>query len=70
MKINSLETMEKIVSKNSNLFWEGWSVCTYLEEDGLYSSEGVYKEGQWIKKKTFEYAFNGWNIPDRFVKNV
>jgi hypothetical protein len=70
MKINDLETMEKIVKSNSDLFWEGWSVCTYIKEDGFYHSDGVYKDGQWLRKKTFEYTSNGWNIPDKAIDIV
>jgi hypothetical protein len=70
MKITNLETMEDIVRKNSNLFWEGWSVCVYIKEDGFYSSSGIYKNEEWLKKRIFEYTAHGWNIPDRFIKNV
>jgi hypothetical protein len=70
MKINNLENMEAIVSKNSNLFWDGWTVCTYLDEDGFYSSDGVFLSKTWLIKKRFEFVNGNWEIPDRFVKNV
>lgn len=70
MMITDLNHMESIVGSNPNLFWEGWSVCTYIKEDGFYSNNGVYKDGEWLKKRVFEYSKDGWNIPDRFIKNV
>ena len=70
MKINNIEEMELIVKKNSQLFWEGWTVCTYVNEDGFYSSDGVYKDENWIIKKRFEFNNGYWNIPDRFIKYV
>lgn len=70
MKINSLETMEQVVNKNSNLFWEGWTVCTYLNQDGFYSSDGVFKDETWLTKKRFEFINGYWEIPDRLIKNV
>lgn len=69
MKIIDLDQMEKIVKNNPQLFWEGWTVCTYSDEDGFYSKDGSFHEDKWMRKKIFEYA-NGWNIPDRLIKNV
>jgi hypothetical protein len=70
MKIKSLEEMENIVSKNSNLFWEGWDVYTKIKEDGFYSNEGFYDNNSWLVKKKFSFNGEFWEIPDRFVKNV
>lgn len=70
MKINSLEKMEDIVKKSPQLFWEGWTVCVYLDEDGFFSTDGVFKNEKWLTKRRFEYVGDGWNIPDRFVKSV
>lgn len=70
MKITNLDQMESIVKKSPNLFWEGWNVCTYLNEDGFYSTDGVFKDNKWLTKRSFEFSNGYWNIPDRFLKNV
>ena len=38
MLIRSLNTMEKIVSKNKNLIWRGWDVVDLKESDTAKTS--------------------------------
>lgn len=70
MKISNLDQMEKIVKSNPNLFWEGWDVCTYVDEDGFYETDGAYNGEKWMRKKRFELSNGKWEIPDRLMKNV
>lgn len=70
MKINSLEEMEKIVNNNKNLFWEGWNVCAYENEDGFYSKKGIYKDNKWLIKNSFLFKDNAWTIPDRYINGI
>ena len=66
--INSLETMESIVTKNKQLSWDGWSVVeTFPSEKAYYSKFGIYKNGKWQMKKEFIPSTQGWEIPDKYV---
>lgn len=67
MIITSLEKMEKIVSKNSNLSWVGWDVVDRKKsESGRTSTSGVRVNGQWYLQRTYPISRNGWDIPNRY----
>jgi hypothetical protein len=70
MKISNLEKMEDIVKNNSDLFWEGWDVCIYLNGDGYYAMDGAFNKNCWSIKKVFKFSDGCWNIPDGYIRNV
>jgi hypothetical protein len=68
MIVDKLDQMEKIVSKNKALFWDGWTVVNIYKSDKAKSSKyGMYINGQWYMSKRFEPSRNGWDIPERLV---
>lgn len=67
MIINSLEKMEKIVSKNNNLSWVGWDVVDRKKsESGRTAINGVRVKDQWYIQQTYPVNRNGWDIPNRY----
>ena len=69
MVISQYETMESIVN-NSPLEWNGWNVVLDKRSDNGYSHfNGVFKDGAWYIRKTFNLTEQGWNIPEKFVGN-
>ena len=67
--INSLEKMEKIVSQNKTLSWDGWNVVEMIKSDRAYTSkDGVLKNNSWHLKKTLALSRNGWEIPEKYVR--
>lgn len=67
MIINSLEKMEQLVSKHSNLFWDGWTVVERVKSDKARTSKhGIYLNGIWYMQKSFMPDRNGWTIPSRY----
>jgi hypothetical protein len=68
MKVTSLEEMESIVSSNSSLFWDGWTVVSKYKSDKAKTSKyGMFIKNGWYMTKRFEPDRNGWDIPERFV---
>ena len=68
-QIKSLETMEKIVSQNRSLSWDGWTVLnTYQNPVGWKDANGVFIKGKWFTQKRYEPGNDGWNIPNKFVR--
>jgi hypothetical protein len=69
MNVSSLDKMEKIVSENNSLTWEGWTVLESKVDDGAWMKvNGSFVDGKWNRVTRYEPETNGWNIPDRFVK--
>lgn len=67
MIINSLEKMEKIVSRNNNLTWVGWDVVDRKRsESGRTAVNGVRVNGLWYLQKVYPVTSNGWDIPNRY----
>jgi hypothetical protein len=67
MIINKLETMEKIVSKNKNLYWTGWNVADRRRtETGRTAINGVRVNGQWYVQTIYKLTNNGWDIPNKY----
>jgi hypothetical protein len=57
--------MEKIVSSNNDLSWDGWNVVRYSAgHNAQYSPNGVYLNGKWMKKKVFPITEQGWHLPN------
>ena len=68
MIVQSLDQMEKIVSKNKELFWDGWTVVSIYKSDKAKTSKnGLYIKNNWYMSKRFEPKRDGWDIPERFV---
>ena len=67
MLIKDLETMEKIVSNNSNLKWVGWDVLE-LKKTNIARTDvnGIRINNQWYVKQTFIPDRNGWEIPSKY----
>lgn len=69
MNITTIEEMEKIVSQNDLLMWDGWTVVhSYPSEKARMSKFGALVNGNWHMQKRFSPSRNGWEIPDKFVR--
>ena len=67
MIIRDLDTMEKIVSKNSNLKWVGWDVLELKKTNlGRTDASGIRIKDQWYIQKTFSPSRSGWEIPGKY----
>lgn len=67
MIVKSLSAMEKIVSKNHNLHWDGWTVVETKQTDSAKTAvTGIYRNGKWFVAKRFVPDQNGWDIPNRY----
>jgi len=57
--------MEKIVLSSKELEWDGWDVVRYSSgHNSQYSSSGVYRNGEWMKKRVFPLTEQGWSLPN------
>ena len=69
MVIKSLEEMEKIVSSNKYLQWDGWTVIHYRYNPVAWRKVNAkYVKGKWFTTTRYEVGSNGWNIPKNFVR--
>lgn len=67
MIIKSLNTMEKIVSQNKNLMWNGWDVIDLKESDMARTSvTGIRIKDKWYLHKVYKPGKNGWDIPNKY----
>jgi len=67
MIIKSLNTMDKIVSRNKNLMWEGWDVIDLKESDiAKTSPKGIKVKDKWYLHKRYSPNRNGWDIPNKY----
>jgi hypothetical protein len=67
MIIKSLNIMEKIVSKNKNLVWDGWDILDLKETDmAKTSTKGIRIKEKWYIHKRYSPNRNGWEIPNRY----
>ena len=65
MLVTSLDHMEYIVSNREDLEWDGWDVVKYTKNNNAFSStDGVFKNGIWMKRKVFPLTEEGWSIPN------
>lgn len=68
-QVSSLEHMEKIVSRNKALSWDGWTVLhTYPNPAAWRDVSGVYIKGRWFVQKRYELTGTGWSIPNKLVR--
>lgn len=67
MIVNKLETMERIVSKNKNLKWDGWDIFDLKKSDlAKTSTSGVRINNEWFLRKVYKLTRNGWDIPNKY----
>lgn len=68
-QIKSLDEMERVVSRNRMLSWDGWTVLhTFESVTGWRSNEGVLIKGKWHIQRRFSVDEEGWNIPNKLVR--
>jgi hypothetical protein len=71
MIIKTIDEMEKIVSSNKELFWDGWTVVKrYPSDKAKTSKQGVLVKGVWYIEQRFEATINGWEIPGKINNNA
>lgn len=71
MIINTIEEMEKIVSSNKELSWDGWTVVKrYPSDKAKTSKQGVLVKGIWYIEQRFEPSAQGWEIPGKLGNNA
>lgn len=67
MIVKDLNTMEKIVTKNYNLHWDGWTVVETKQSDIAKTAiNGMRINNKWVLAKRFVPDRNGWDIPNRY----
>lgn len=67
MIIKKIQTMEKIVKNNSNLFWDGWDVVDLKESNIAQTSPiGIRVKNKWYIHKKYVVTRNGWDIPNKY----
>jgi hypothetical protein len=63
--------MDSIISKSKNLEWDGWDVVAYIPDSSGFSDiNGTFRDGKWYVRYTYKIYENGWNIPNRIIKNA
>jgi hypothetical protein len=70
MLISDMTVMERIIEKNENLHWDGWSVIHIVEDPSAeYDNSGYYNRalGKWFRKKSYLPDGIGWDIPDSVI---
>jgi hypothetical protein len=71
MIIKTIEEMEKIVSSNKELSWDGWTVVKrYPSDKAKTSKQGVLIKGVWNIEQRFEVTELGWEIPGKLNANA
>lgn len=65
MLVKTLEEMDKIVESRGDLSWRGWDVVkTTKANNAIYSKDGAFENGVWVKKKVFPVTEKGWYLPN------
>jgi hypothetical protein len=61
--------MEKIVSDNNMLSWDGWNVVSLLPNKTAWMrTDGAIVKGKWYSKRVYEITETGWEIPSKLVR--
>lgn len=67
--ITSISEMEKIVSRNKSLAWDGWDVVhLYPNPVAWRDVNGVFIKGKWFTQKRFTPEHDGWTLPNKLVR--
>lgn len=62
------DTAHKIVDKNINLFWDGWTIVDWKPlRDGIYKKNGMFRNNKWGVSRRYESGNNGWKVPAKYV---
>lgn len=65
MLVTDLQEMEAIVRSRNDLEWDGWDVVQYKNSsNAMYSTDGSFHHGKWMKKKVFPVTKDGWYLPN------
>jgi len=65
MLVTTEQEMQSIIDSRQDLEWEGWNVVKYTKSNSaMYSPEGAYVRGMWMKKKVFPITSDGWYLPN------
>ena len=68
-QIKSLEKMEKIVSKNKSLSWDGWNVVELIKNPGaMFKVNAARINEAWYIKNIFVVDQDGWRIPSKYAE--
>jgi hypothetical protein len=68
-QVKSLEKMEKIVSRNKSLSWDGWNVVELTRNPAaMFKANGARINGAWYLKSTFIADQDGWRIPSKYAE--
>lgn len=71
MKITNIEEMDRIVKSSPDMEWDNWTVIVYTDDDGYFTKNGVFRDGRWRTKYSFNMVDYGvWIIPDRLIPHV
>lgn len=61
--------MEKIVSKNKSLSWEGWNVVELIRSPAAWlKPNAAFIKGSWYYKNVFTVGPDGWSIPSKYMR--
>jgi hypothetical protein len=64
------DTAHKIVNKNKNMFWDGWTIVEWRRDpDGYFSKNGMFRNGQWGKVvRNISVSNDGtWKVPVKYA---
>lgn len=65
MLVVNQDEMEEIVRSRDDLEWDGWNIVKYTNSsNAMYSNDGVFRYGKWMKKKVFPLTEDGWYLPN------
>jgi hypothetical protein len=60
--------MEKIVAKNHNLIWDGWTVVELKQSEIAKTAvNGIRYKNKWFLSKKFVPDRTGWDIPNKYT---
>ena len=62
-------TAHRIVDKNADLFWNGWTISEWKKNpDGYFKTNGLFKNNSWGIKKDFLIKEDGtWDVPAKYM---
>lgn len=65
MLVTTEQEMQAIIDSRADLEWDGWNVVKYTKSNNaMYSPDGTFIRGTWMKKKVFPITQDGWYLPN------